>query len=145
LPNFISLKSDFSVHEYFPDATYSRQNKWEFNEQDEYPFVCFAHSDLPNKRLLKDMRLYINNTGKDDVFYKRVDNSYSYCYNLETAKYTWDESWERISNKWYQFCFGNEIDRTLLMLTHEQLKLSTSKFHPEKYWHTQENTRTGYL
>jgi hypothetical protein len=142
LPNLISLNSDFPVREYFPDATFSRRDRWEFDVQDEYPFVCFAHSDLPDKRLLKDIRLYINNYGKEDVFYKKINKSYGYCYNLKEAKYSWDENWENIDNDWYQFCFGSEVDQTLLMLKHNQLQMSVSAFHPEKEWHTQENTRS---
>ena len=142
MSKLIAFGSNYEVMEYFPNAYKSSYDKgWDLKAEEEYPFLCHAHADTSDKRLLKDIRLYIEKYGKDDVFYSKVDKSYSYCYNLDKAKYSWDENWDRVSNYWFTFYFGSEEDRTLLMLKHEDLKMERAEFHPEYDWHTKENTR----
>jgi hypothetical protein len=143
MSKLIAFGSTFEVKEYFPNAYRSSYDKgWDLIAEEEYPFLCYAHVGTSSKRLLKDVRLYVEKYGKDDAFYKTIDNSYSYCYNLKDAKYSWDENWDRVSNYWFGFYFGAEEDRTLLMLKYNDLQMATSQFCPEHEWHTKENTRT---
>jgi hypothetical protein len=142
VPSLISFSSEIKYQEYFPKAHRGYQGKWDLYEEEEYPHICYAHTETSNKRLLKDIRLYIERLGKDDAFYIVNAHDYSYCYNLDTAKYSWDESWERVTNHWYKFYFSAEEDRTLLMLKHDDLKIERTEFRPDYYWHTSENTRS---
>jgi hypothetical protein len=143
MSKLIAFSGDYQVKEYFPNAYKpSYDKRWNLKAEEEYPFLCHAHADVCDARLLKDIRLYIERCGKDDVFYSRVAKSYSYCYNLKAAKHTWDESWDRVTNDWFTFYFGAEEDRTLLMLKHSDLTMETTEFHPEYNWHTTENTRS---
>jgi hypothetical protein len=139
MPRLISFKDDYNVKEYFPNAYCGYNNRWELHEDKEYPFIAYMHQDVDDKRLLKNIRCYIERYGKDDVFYSRLDCGYSYCWNTEKAE--WDREWSQISNCWYKFYFGDERDLNTLLIKYDDIKLQKTEYHPDHDWHNKENTR----
>ena len=133
--------AEFRPKEYLPNADYYNQ-RWTLRTEEEYPFIAYVHFSCPDKRVLKNIRLYIEKHGEDDVLYHSFNKNYSYCYNLDKAKNTWDENWESVSNQWYKFHFGSDKDLNMCILKHTGVFYTECPdFHPEYYWHTKENTR----
>ena len=149
MSKLIAFGSNYEVMEYFPNAYKSSYDKgWDLKAEEEYPFLCHAHADTSDKRLLKDIRLYIEKYGKDDVFYSKVDKSYSYCYNLDKAKYYLDI--EEYSSAWIYADLAINIEKTseeasvVKKRAEEGLKNSSALVDNSKYIETLKYKRTVY-
>jgi len=140
LPQLIYLDATkFEIYEYFPNASRGYNQQWDLRLEEEYPYHVYAHTE-DDARILKNVRKYIEKRGIDDVFYGKIDKSYSYCYNIEKAN-SWDQNWDRVTNHWWKFSFGSDVDLNMLVLQHQCLKSEMTDFHPEYEWHNETNTR----
>lgn len=142
MPSLVYLDNHINIHEYFPNARWDSQySKYRFTIEDEYPFTAYVLVDR-HDRIQKDVRKYIERYGHDDVLYYSIDKSYSYCWNFDSVKSTWDQKWDKIHHKYWQFSFGDEKDLTMLMLKYSNtFFLEMHEFHPDYDYHNELNTR----
>ena len=147
MPNLVKIKTGKDrnswpeVHEYLPHATFHRE-RWTLGIETEYPYVAHALESDDNVRMLKNIRMYIERYGIDDVLYRRVNKDYKYCWNVDKAKYIWDEDWSTVSNTWWKFYFGSENDLNMLFLKYNGILHTTiPKYRPGCEWHNETNTK----
>lgn len=118
---------------YFHDAVYQNNRNgewyWKFTINSEYPYILYVHvteyaynRGSENKFLIR-LRKFITTRALGDAIVSFKNKDYKWCWNADSAKFSWDKNYSTITNKYWIINFEHQEDAVAWKLIENDLPI----------------------